>query len=69
MRVYVRSVGTNNVTLVDIDSGERFTLSLALFERLFRSKPAEGDVFQLRVDRLEEIAEMFRRWTDVVSRA
>lgn len=68
MRVYVKSVGSN-ITLVDIDSGERFTVALATFERLFRTKPEEDMVFQVQVSRLEDVAEMFRKWQEVVSRA
>lgn len=69
MRVYVKSVGTSNVTLVDIDTGEGITLPLTTFEKLFRAKPAEGDVHLVQVQRLDDVAEMFRRWQEVVSQA
>ncbi len=68
MRVYVKSVA-EDVVLVDIDSGERFTVAPATFERLFRVMPEEGMVFQVQVSRLEDVAEMFRRWQEVVSQA
>ena len=61
MRAYVKSVGTN-VTLVDIDTGEKFTVSANALQKLFGVVPQEGEVWDYRASRLDDIAETFRRW-------
>jgi hypothetical protein len=61
MRVYVKSVGTN-VTLVDIDTGEKFTVSANSLQKLFGVTPQEGEVWEFRACRLDDIAEVFRKW-------
>ena len=64
MRAYVKSVGTN-VTLVDIDTGEKFTVSANALQKLFGVAPQEGDVWDYRGARLDDIAETFRKWQAV----
>jgi hypothetical protein len=64
MRVYVKSVGTN-VTLVDIDTGEKFTVSANSLQKLFGVAPQEGEVWDYRAARLDDIAEVFRKWQTV----
>jgi len=61
MRAYVNSVGTN-VTLVDIDTGEKFTVSANSLQKLFGVVPQEGEVWDYRAARLDDIAETFRKW-------
>ena len=67
MRVYVKSVGTN-VVMVDIDSGEKFTVSANSLQKLFGVVPQEGEVWDYRGARLDEVAEVFRKW-QLVERA
>ena len=67
MRAYVNSVGTN-VALVDIDSGEMFTVSANSLQKLFGVVPQEGEVWDYRGARLDEVAEVFRKW-QLVERA
>jgi len=64
MRVYVKSVGTS-VTLVDIDTGEKFTVSANALQKLFGVVPQEGEVWDYRASRLDDIAEVFRKWQTV----
>ena len=64
MRAYVNSVGTN-VTLVDIDTGEKFTVSANSLQKLFGVAPQEGEVWDYRAARLDDIAEVFRKWQTV----
>jgi len=64
MRAYVNSVGTN-VTLVDIDTGEKFTVSANSLQKLFGVVPQEGEVWDYRAARLDDIAETFRKWQAV----
>jgi len=61
MRAYVNSVGTN-VALVDIDTGEKFTVSANSLQKLFGVVPQEGEVWEYRGARLDDIAEVFRKW-------
>ena len=61
MRAYVNSVGTN-VTLVDIDTGDKFTVSANSLQKLFGVVPQEGEVWDYRASRLDDIAETFRKW-------
>ena len=61
MRAYVKAVGSN-VTLVDIDTGEKFTVSANALQKLFGVVPQEGEVWDYRASRLDDIAETFRRW-------
>jgi hypothetical protein len=64
MRFYVKSVGTS-VTLVDIDSGEKFSVSAGALQKLFGTVPQEGEVWDYRASRLDDIAETFRKWQAV----
>jgi len=64
MRAYVNSVGTN-VVMVDIDSGEKFTVSANSLQKLFGVVPQEGEVWDYRASRLDDIAETFRKWQAV----
>jgi hypothetical protein len=64
MRAYIQSVGTN-VTLVDIDTGEKFTVSANSLQKLFGAVPQEGEVWDYRAARLDDIAETFRKWQAV----
>ena len=64
MRAYVKSVGTD-VTLVDIDTGDKFTVSASAIQKLFGEVPNEGDVWDYRAARLDDIAEVFRKWQAV----
>ncbi|MCL6473727.1 MAG: hypothetical protein K6U75_01540 [Firmicutes bacterium] len=64
MRAYVKAVGTN-VTLVDIDAGEKVTVSASSLQKLFGVVPQEGEVWDYRAARLDEIAEVFRKWQAV----
>ena len=67
MRAYVKAVGSN-VTLVDIDTGEKFTVSANSLQKLFGVVPQEGEVWDYRGARLDEVAEVFRKW-QLVERA
>jgi len=67
MRAYVKSVGTN-VVMVDIDTGEKFTVSANSLQKLFGVVPQEGEVWDYRGARLDEVAEVFRKW-QLVERA
>jgi len=67
MRVYVKSVGTN-VVMVDIDTGEKFTVSANSLQKLFGVVPQEGDVWDYRGARLDDITDVFRKW-QLVERA
>jgi hypothetical protein len=67
MRAYVKSVGTN-VVMVDIDTGEKFTVSANSLQKLFGVVPQEGEVWDYRAARLDEVAEVFRKW-QLVERA
>jgi hypothetical protein len=64
MRAYVKSVSTN-ITFVDIDSGEKFTVSATALEKLFGVVPVQGEVWDYRAVRLDDIAETFRKWQAV----
>ena len=61
MRAYVRSVGAS-ITLVNIDTGEKFNVSAAAIQKLFGEDLKEGDVWDFRASRLDDIAENFKRW-------
>ena len=61
MRAYVKSVGTN-ITFVDIDTGEKFTVSANSLQKLFGVAPQEGEVWDYRGARLDDVIESFRRW-------
>ena len=67
MRAYVKSVGTN-VVMVDIDTGEKLTVSANSLQKLFGVVPQEGEVWDYRAARLDEVAEVFRKW-QLVERA
>jgi hypothetical protein len=61
MKAYVKSVGTN-VVMVDIDTGEKFTVSANSLQKLFGVVPQEGEVWDYRGARLDDVIESFRRW-------
>jgi len=61
MRAYVNSVGTN-VVMVDIDTGDKFTVSANSLQKLFGVVPQEGEVWDYRGARLDDVIESFRRW-------
>jgi hypothetical protein len=64
MRFYVKSVGSS-ITLVNIDTGDKFTVSATAIEKLFGELPAQGEVWDYRASRLDDIAETFRKWQAV----
>jgi aminoglycoside N3'-acetyltransferase len=61
MRVYVKSVGTN-ITMVDIDSGDKFSVAAASVAKLFGVEFKEGEVWDINASKLDDIAEAFRKW-------
>ena len=64
MRAYVKSVGTN-VTLVDIDTGEKATVPTTVLQKLFGVVPQQDEVWEFRAARLDDVAETFRKWQAV----
>ena len=64
MRAYVKAVGSN-VTLVDIDSGEKFAVSAGALQKLFGVVPQQDEVWEFRAARLDDIAEAFKKWQAV----
>ena len=69
MRVYVKSIGETNMTLVDIEAGVKFTVAVSTWQKLFGNvKVSEGDVLEIRLERRDDLAEIFRRW-EVVRQA
>ena len=68
MRVYVKNVTETQVTYVDIDTGERFTVSASAVGKLFGEVPKIGDVWRYEASKQDEVAEYFRRW-QLVERA
>ncbi|GIV18840.1 MAG: hypothetical protein KatS3mg023_0591 [Armatimonadota bacterium] len=64
MRAYVKAVGTN-ITLVNIDTGEKFNVSPTAIQKLFGEELKEGEVWEFRCSRLDDIAETFRKWQAV----
>jgi hypothetical protein len=54
--------------MVDIDTGEKFTVSASALQKLFGVVPQEGEVWDYRGARLDEVAEVFRKW-QLVERA
>lgn len=67
MRAYVKAVGTN-ITMVNIDTGEKFSINPVAIQKLFGEEMKEGEVWDFRCSRLDEIAENFKRW-QVISQA
>jgi len=61
MRAYVKSVGTN-ITF------EKFTVSANSLQKLFGVVPQEGEVWDYRGARLDDITDVFRKW-QLVERA
>jgi hypothetical protein len=47
MRAYVKSVTVRTCVLVDIDTGEKFTVSANSLQKLFGVVPQEGEVLGL----------------------
>lgn len=62
MRAYVKSVTQTGIVLVDIDSGERVSVASAAIQKLFGVDLVEGDVWEFRANKLDDIAESFRKW-------
>lgn len=67
MRAFVKAVGTN-ITLVNIDTGEKFNINPTAIQKLFGEELKEGEVWEFRCSRLDDIAETFRKW-QVVNQA
>ncbi|GBC94263.1 hypothetical protein HRbin16_00044 [bacterium HR16] len=61
MRAYVKTAGTN-IVFVDIDTGERVSVSATAIQKLFGVAVQEGDVWDFRAVKLDDIAENFRKW-------
>ena len=61
MRFYVKSVGTN-ITLVDIDTGDKFSVPASALQKLFGVTPQQDEVWEYRAARLDDVAESFRKW-------
>jgi hypothetical protein len=69
MRAYVKSVTETNIVLVDVDAGVKLTVPVSAWQKLFGdSKISEGDVLHIRLERLDDLAESFKRW-EVVRQA
>ncbi len=71
MRVYVKSVGTN-ITMVDIDSGDKFSVSAASVAKLFGVEFKEGEVWDINASKLgrhrrdlPQVADRYRRRREV----
>jgi hypothetical protein len=64
MRFYVKSVGTN-IALVNIDTGDKFAVSATAIEKLFGELPAQGEVWDYRASRLDDVTDAFRKWEAV----
>jgi hypothetical protein len=64
MRFYVKSVGSS-ITLVNIDTGDKFTVSTTAIEKLFCELPAQGEVWDYRASRLDDVTDAFRKWEAV----
>jgi len=64
MRAYVRAIGTS-VTLVDIDTGDKFAVPATALQKLFGGVPQQDEVWEFRATRLDDIAETFRKWQAV----
>jgi hypothetical protein len=64
MRFYVKSVGSS-ITLVNIDTGDKFTVSATAIEKLFGELPAQGEVWDYRASRLDDVTDAFRKWEAV----
>ena len=63
MRAYVKAAGMGaNVTLVDIDSGDKFSVPAGALQKLFGLVPEQGEVWEFRASRLDEIADTFKKW-------
>lgn len=69
MRFYVRSKTETQVTLVNVETGEKFNVSDNTLSRLFGVEFEVGDVWDVHCARQDEIAQWFRCWREVVSRA
>jgi len=66
MRVYVKSIGETNMTLVDIDAGVKVSVPVSTWQKLFGNvKVSEGDVLEIRLERRDDLAESFKRWEQV----
>jgi hypothetical protein len=64
MRFYVKSVGSS-ITLVNIDTGDKFTVSATAIEKLFGELPTQGEVWDYRASRLDDVTDAFRKWEAV----
>ncbi len=64
MRVYVKAVGTN-IVLVNIDTGEKFSVAAGAIAKLFGVEFKEGEVWEIRASKLDDIAETFRKWQTI----
>jgi len=64
MRFYVKSVGSS-ITLVDIDTGDKFSVAATALQKLFGVVPQQDEVWEFRAARLDDIAEAFKKWQAV----
>ncbi len=62
MRAYIKSVTETNVTLVDIEAGQRVTVPVTALQKLFGKTPEADEVWEFEARRLDDIAEWFKRW-------
>jgi hypothetical protein len=51
--------------MVDIDSGDKFAVPATALQKLFGVVPQEGEVWDYRASRLDDIAEAFKKWQAV----
>ena len=66
MRAYVKAAGMGtNVTLVDIDSGEKFSVPAGALQKLFGVVPEQDEVWEFRASRLDDVTDAFRKWEAV----
>jgi|GEM_PF-1144358 len=64
MRFYVKSVGSS-ITLVDIDTGDKFSVPATALQKRFGVVPQQDEVWEFRAARLDDIAEAFKKWQAV----
>lgn len=54
MRLYVKQVGTN-IVFIDVEGKQRFSVGAAAVQKLLGIDVAEGQVWDVRVDRREDL--------------
>jgi len=50
---------------VNIDTGDKFAVSATAIEKLFGELPAQGEVWDYRASRLDDVTDAFRKWEAV----